>query len=116
MCLVYMDDVLIFGRSFNEHIKQLDCALEAIEKVGLVLNLTKCKFCTPELPYLGHVLSGEGLRSDEGNVKTISEFPRSSSVDSLRSVLGALGYYRRFMPAFARIDRPKSRLLRKNVT
>lgn len=110
-----MDDVVIFGRTFDEHLARLDAVLSSIEEAGLVLNLEKCRFCIPELPYLGHILSYEGLNPDSRNTKAIENFPTPTDIASLRSFLGAVGYYRRFVPDFARWERPLGTLLRKNV-
>ncbi len=64
MCLVYLDDVLIFGKSFQEHQERLDCVLKALEKAGLTLNVSKCFFATYIIFHLGHIIDENGICSD----------------------------------------------------
>ena len=106
MCLLYMDDVLIYGADFDEHLARLDCVLLAVGSAGLTLNLTKCRFCVKEIGYLGHVLSGGGIRPDDRNAEAITQMPGPHDVSEVRSFLGATGYYRRFVPDFAQLERP----------
>ncbi len=115
MCLVYLDDVLIFSRDFPEHLRRLDLVLGAIQSAGLVLNLEKCQFCVKEIPFLGHVLTSCGIKPSNDKVRAILEYRRPKETSSLRSFLGLIGYYRRFVPDFAALECPLAALLRKNA-
>ena len=114
-CLVYLDDVLVFGSSFKEHLANLQVVFEAIRKAGLKLNPKKCVFAETKVKFLGYELSGEGLAPDSEKVSAIEEFPKPVDVSSLRSFLGMMGYYRRFVGGFSEIAAPLHRLLQKDV-
>ena len=114
-CLVYLDDVLVFGSSFEEHLANLQVVFEAIRKAGLKLNPRKCVFAETKVKFLGYELSGEGLAPDSEKVLAIEQFPKPVDVSSLRSFLGMMGYYRRFVDGFSEIAAPLHRLLQKNV-
>lgn len=115
MCLVYMDDVLIFGAGFREHLARLDSVLSAVQSAGLTLNISKCRFCVREIAYLGHILSDGNIRPDERNIQAIMSIQRPQNVSEVRSFLGAAGYYRRFVHNFAQLERPLAHLLKKKT-
>ena len=114
-CLVYLDDVLVFGSSLKEHSANLQDVFEAIRKAGLKLNPKKCVFAKTKVKFLGYELSGEGLAPDSEKVSAIKEFPKPVDVSSLRSFLGMMGYYRRFVGGFSKIAAPLHKLLQKDI-
>uniref|UniRef100_A0A914HU08 RNA-directed DNA polymerase n=1 Tax=Globodera rostochiensis TaxID=31243 RepID=A0A914HU08_GLORO len=112
---VYIDDLLIASESFEEHLKHLDVVFCRIREAGLKLKLAKCKFCTKELPFLGHLLTRDGIKMDADKVKPIEKLPAPKSRKELHSLLGFLTYYRKFIYAFGTIAAPLFRLLQKDV-
>lgn len=105
-CFVYLDDVIIFSDTFEEHLQRLNRVLGRFREVHLKINLAKCEFAMPEVEYLGHVVSGAGVSPDPKTVKAVKEYPTPRTVKEVRAFLGLAGWYRRFMPHFAEVARP----------
>jgi hypothetical protein len=114
MCLVYLDDVLVFGKSFEEHQERLDCALKAPEKAGLTLNVSKCIFATNIIFHLSHIIDEKGIRPDPAKISSLVNF-KVNNIKSLRAFLGLASFYRRFVPEFASLAHPLHGLLKKNA-
>ena len=116
MCLIYLDDIIVFGRTFDEHQARLHAVLDRLRKAGLKLKPSKCfLFCT-QVDYLGHVISADGIATDKTKQQAVLEWPTPTNVKTLRAFLGFANYYRRFVQGFAQRAAPLYDLLRKNVT
>lgn len=100
-CLVYIDDIVIFGKTFEETLENFECVLERIEAYGVKLKPKKCKLFRTEVEYLGRIVSQEGIKADPAKVKAVQEWPRPQTVKDIRSFLGFASYYREFQPNFA---------------
>lgn len=105
-CLVFVDDVLVFGRSWEEHCSNLREVLVRIRESGLLLKPSKCEFGLKKTEFLGHVVSDEGIGPDPAKVRKIREFPLMKCVRDVQAFLGLAGYYRRFIKDFAMIAAP----------
>ena len=112
-CLVYLDDVLVFSRTFDEHLSHLASVFDRLRKAGLRLAPKKCHVCRQQVHYLGHVVSARGVSVDPAKTSALARFPTPLNSDDVRSFLGIAGYYRRFIPDFARRAEPLSALLRE---
>ena len=112
---VYIDDVLIFSETLEEHLHHLRLVFKCLEKAGLKLKLTKCHFLRQEVEYLGHVITPQGLKPNPNQVRAVLEFPVPESVTNVQQLLGLTSYYRRFIAQFARIAAPLHALTRKDV-
>ena len=112
---VYLDDILITGPSEGEHLSNLAQVLQRLESAGMRLKKEKCKFMLPSVSYLGHVISSEGLRTDEAKVRAIVEAPEPRNVGELRSFLGMVNYYGKFLPDLATALAPLYQLLQKST-
>ena len=115
VCLVYLDDVIVLGRSIDEHLCNLEKVLSHLSDVGLTLKPTKCRFLCPEVCYLGHIVSADGIRTDPSKTDQVASWPTPRNVEEVRSFLGLASYYRRFVNGFARIAEPLTRLTRKET-
>ena len=113
-CMVYLDDILVFGRTLEEHNDNLAKVFQRLRSAGLTLKPKKGKFVQTEVCYLGHVVSAEGVRTDPSKLQAILEFPVPNNVKALRSFLGLVSYYRRFIPQFSKIAGPLFNLTTKN--
>ena len=113
-CLVYIDDVIIYSSSIEDHIGHLKIILDRLAKHQLRLNPEKCEFATRTVGYLGHIVTPEGISPDPDKTKSIENFPKPKKVRDVRSFLGMSSYYRRFVEGYSKIARPMNNLLKKN--
>ncbi|CAC5366936.1 unnamed protein product [Mytilus coruscus] len=111
--VVRVDDILITGSSKSEHLNNLETVLGKIQESGMRLNKDKCVFLTPEVVYLGHRIDQYGIYSIESKVKAITEAPEPKNVTELKSYLGMLNYYNRFLPDLSSKLAPLHELLKK---
>eukprot|EP00731_Ephydatia_muelleri_P029828 Em0021g351a len=112
---VYIDDILIFSANLEDHIGHLKLVLERITQANLKLKPSKCHFIRKEVEYLGHVITSEGLRTNQKLVQAVQEFPTPKDLSRVRQYLGMCSYYRRFIPHFATIAKPLHILTRKGA-
>jgi hypothetical protein len=113
--LVYLDDILIFSNTMQEHARRVKMVLDRIREAKFKLNLDKCTFAAREVAYLGHLVSARGVSPDASKVKAIKFFPLPRNVRDIRAFLGLAGYYRSFIPNFAALSKPLTQLTRKDV-
>ena len=110
---VYLDDILVTGKSLEDHIKNLEEGLIRSERAGVHLKKTKCKFMCTSLEYLGHVISEKGLQPSKKNLAAIRGAPEPQDVSQLKSFWGILNYYGKFLPNLASTLSPLYALLKK---
>jgi hypothetical protein len=110
--LVYLDDIIVYSSSFEDHLHHLELALQQIEQSGLTLKIDKCHFCKTHLKYLGHIVSKEGIRPDPAKLNAVREYPVPTKLKAVRTFLGLSSYYRRFIKNYARIAEPLIALTR----
>ena len=101
--LVYLDDVIIYSKTQDEHMKDINEVLELIRKAGLRIQLKKCHFFRDSVNYLGHVISRKGISPDPEKIDKVKNYPVPNSVKEVRAFLGLAGYYRKFIPNFGKI-------------
>ena len=111
---VYIDDVVIFGKNFEDKMKNLKEVFERLRSSGLKARANKCKFFRKEITFLGHVVSKLGIKPDNSNIEKISNWPRPANVASVRSWLGLTGFYRKFIKDYAKISQPLLNLIKKD--
>lgn len=111
--LIYLDDVVLFSETIDDHNAKLRDVFERMRKYNLKLQPDKCEFLKEELAYLGHIVSGDGVRPDPKKIETVVRFPAPTNPTEVKSYLGLCGYYRRFIPNFSAKARPLTELLKK---
>ena len=105
-CIVYLDDIIIFSDSKEEHLKILEAVFQNLAAAGLKLKPSKCFFFREEIEYLGHVVSGKGTATNPKKVEAVTKWPTPKTVYDVRSFLGFVGYYRRLIKDFSKIAKP----------
>ena len=111
-CLIYLDDIIVFSRTFEEHVQRLSMVFERLIEAGLKLSPEKCKLFQDKIKYLGHIVSAEGIAIDPKKIRCVQEWPVPQNIGQLRSFLGFVAYYRRFIKDFSKISRSLYELLK----
>lgn len=109
---IYLDDIIIISDTFEEHMKLLREVARRLGQANLSINIDKSRFCVLEVPYLGYILSTQGLRPNPNRVEAIVNFERPNSLKALRRFLGMCNYYRRFISGYSDLVRPLTDLLK----
>ena len=112
--IVFIDDILIYSRTEEQHAEHLRLVLETLKQHQLFAKFSKCQFWLTSIAFLGHVVSGSGISVDPQKIQAVVDWPRPTTVTEVRSFLGMAGYYRKFVQGFSQIATPLTRLTRKS--
>ncbi|GFY04215.1 retrovirus-related Pol polyprotein from transposon 17.6 [Trichonephila clavipes] len=105
-CLVYLDDIIIMGRSFEEHLKNIRLLLQKLKEANLKLSPSKCRLFQREVTYLGHIVSTKGVQTDLNKISGVKDWNCPMDVHQLWNFLGLCTHYRKFVKNFSTIARP----------
>ena len=114
-CLVYLDDIIVFSSTFEEHVERLGQVFDRLRQANLKLKPKKCSFGKKKIRFLGHLVSACGIEPLPETCQSVWEFPRPSTLRDVRSFLGLTSYYRRFIPQYSKKSKPLTNLTRKDV-
>lgn len=114
-CLVYLDDIIVFGASLKAHNEALVKVLDRIREARLTLKPSKCAFAVQQLKFLGHIIGPEGIGMDPDKIRSISDAKVPVNDTEIKSFIGLASYYRSYCPDFASIAEPMNRLTKKDV-
>ncbi|GJY11449.1 retrotransposon protein, putative, ty1-copia subclass [Tanacetum coccineum] len=114
--IVFIDDILIYSKSEEEHEVHLKTILDLLQKEKLYAKFSKCEFWLQEVQFLGHVVNRDGIHVDPSKVESVKNWKTPESSTEIRSFLGLAGYYRRFIENFSKIAKPLTLLTQKNKT
>jgi hypothetical protein len=112
---IYLDDILVFSKTPDEHLQHLRIVLNTLRKANLYAKLSKCEFNKKDLKFLGHIVSQEGVRVDSDKTRAIADWPTPKNATDVRSFLGLATYFRKFIQGFSTIQRPLNRLTQADV-
>ncbi|GKA41052.1 putative nucleotidyltransferase, ribonuclease H [Tanacetum coccineum] len=113
--IVFIDDILIYSKSKQEHEEHLKIILELLKKEELYAKFSKCEFWIPKVQFLDHVIDSEGIHVDPAKIESIKDWTSPKSPTEIRQFLGLAGYYRRFIEGFSKIAKPMTKLTQKKV-
>jgi hypothetical protein len=111
---VFMDDILIYSKTFEEHVQLLQNVFTILRDQKFYIKLSKCSFAQREVESLGHIISGAGVSTEASKVQVV-QWPQPSNLKELRGYLGLTGYYRKFIKNYGLLNRPLFDLLKKGV-
>ena len=112
--MVFIDDILIYCKTEEEHAEHLHTVLETLRQHKLYAKFSKCEFWLEKVAFLGHVVSAGGISVDPEKIQAIIDWKAPTSVTEIRSFLGLAGYYRKFVEGFSSIAKPMTQLLKKD--
>ena len=110
-CIIYLDDIIVFHRTTEEHLHRLKAVIGKLRAAGLKLKPTKCDLFKQQNNYLGHIVSKEGVSTDIDKITAVTGWPQHTTVTEVRSFLAFVSYYRRFIPNFSKVAKSLNRLL-----
>jgi len=113
ICWVYLDDIIIFSSTFTEHMQHVEAVLGTLEKAGLTCKLVKCHFAQPQVEFLGHLLTPDGISSSTRLTQCVRECQAPTNKTELRAFLGLTNYYRDLIPHYSHIATPLTALTGK---
>ncbi|GKC07771.1 reverse transcriptase domain-containing protein, partial [Tanacetum coccineum] len=113
--IVFIDDILIYSKSKQEHEKHLKLILELLKKEQLYAKFSKCEFWIPKVQFLGHVIDSQGIHVDPAKIESIKDWASPKTATKIRQFLGLAGYYQRFIEGFSKIAKPMTKLTQKKV-
>ncbi|KAG1045094.1 hypothetical protein G6F43_011344 [Rhizopus delemar] len=114
--LIFLDDILVYSKNMEDHKVHLSLLMEACQEVNLRLKRKKCRFGDSQVEYLGHLITGDGVLPSDYNIDKVKKFSVPANVDEVRSFLGLTGYYRKYVPNYASVAEPLTRLTKKKVS
>jgi len=115
VCLVYLDDVIVFSSTMDEHFDRLRVVLSRLKGAGLKLKPSKCHFLQKHVAFLGHIVSEGGVSTDLEKIRAVTEWPVPTNLREVRAFVGLCSYYRRFVEGFAGISAPLHDMTRKGA-
>ena len=113
--MIYLDDIIVYSTSFEDHLEHLENVLTKLGEAGLKLKPTKCHFAQWQVKYLDYLISEDGVAVDSSKVEAVTSYPQLMDVKELRGFLGLANYYCRFVQGFASIAHPLYQLTSKNA-
>ena len=114
ICLIYIDDIIVFGKTFKEHLDRLDQVVRRVQEAGLKLKPEKCQLFQDEVVFLGHRVNKDGILPDKANIEKVVNWSIPRNPTEIRQFLGTATYYRRFVKGFSSIAKPLTELTQKD--
>ena len=113
--ICYIDDILVSGRTYTDHLSSLEEVFRHLSAEGITDKRCKCSFLNAQVEYLGHVIDQNGLHASDNKLQAIRNAPYPKNVQQLRSLLGLMNYYGKFVPNMSSVLHPLNQLLKSDV-
>lgn len=113
--LVFLDDILVYSTSLEEHAKHLQLVLQTLHDNQLYLKRSKCSFAQDQVEYLGHIIFSNGIATDPNKTITMLHWPQPTTMTEVRAFLGFTGYYRKFVKGYGILAKPLTNILRQKT-
>ena len=110
-CMIYLDDIIVFSQTPEGHLHKFQAVFNKLRAARLKLKPSKCDLFQQQMNNLRHVVSNEGVSTDSEKIKSVTEWPQPITVTEVRSFLGFVHYYRRFIPNLSKVAKPLNKLL-----
>ena len=110
-CIIYLDDIIVFSQTPEEHLIRLQAVFNKLKAAGLKLKPSKCELFRKQINYFGHAVGHNGVSTDPRKIEAVTEWPTPTTVTQVRSFLGFVSCYRRFIPNFSKVAKPLNNLL-----
>lgn len=114
-CIVYMDDIIIYSVSLQEHVERLRAVFDCLRTANFKIQMDKSEFLRKEVAFLGHVVTPEGVLPNPAKIEAVIKYPIPKTTREIKAFLGLIGYYRRFIKDFAKITKPLTKCLKKEA-
>lgn len=114
-CLVYLDDIIIFSTSLQEHLESIKLVFEKLRQSNFKIQMDKCEFMKKEIAFLGHIITPEGIKPNPMKVDAIKNFPMPKTRKEIKCFVGLISYYRKFIKDLAKLTRPLTKCLKKGA-
>ncbi|GBP06327.1 Retrovirus-related Pol polyprotein from transposon 17.6 [Eumeta japonica] len=115
ICLVYLDDIIIFSTSLQEHINSINLIFQRLQEANLKVQLDKSEFLKKETEFLGHIVTPSGIKANPKKIECVKNFPIPKTPKQIKQFLGLTGYYRKFIKDYSMIAKPMTRYLKKDI-
>ena len=112
-CLVYLDDIIVLGKTFEESLDNLETIFSRLREAGLKLKPSKCELMAEKVAFLGHVVGRDGIQCDPSKIEAVKEWHVPTTVTEVKSFMGLAGYYRKFIKNFSKVAEPLNHLTKK---
>ena len=113
--LVFLDDIIIYSKTWEEHLQYLEVVLKTLQEQSLYAKMSKCEFGMKELLYIGHIIGKYGVKVHMEKIRAILEWPSPKNITKLRGFIGICTYYRKFVKGFSKLTSPLTNLTKKDA-
>jgi hypothetical protein len=107
VCFIYLDDLIIFSTTYEEHFDRIQRVLPRLRECGLKLSPKKCTFLQEKVKYIGHIVSKDGIEPDPDKIEKVNNWPHPTTLEEVRQFVGFIGYYRKFAKDFSKMWKSK---------
>ncbi len=113
--LVFIDDILIFSKTAEEHVEHVKIVMDVLRQNSILIKMSKCSWGQTELPYLGHIVSKDGIKVDPKKIEAVSSWPEPTNLNEIQQFLGLTNFFRKYIQGYTNLTMPLTVLLKKNT-